>query len=338
MMQAGMEWYLPLIWAGIIGSAVVLYVILDGFDLGIGVLFPFAKDDAERDQMMASIAPFWDGNETWLVMGGAGLLVAFPLAYSILLPALYLPVMVMLLALVFRGVAFEFREIGHNKALWNAAFAGGSTVAGFCQGIVLGGMIQGIRVENGAYAGGAFDWATPFAFVCGLGVLAGYALLGATWLVMKTEGPVAARAREQAVWLLYAVLIFMAAVSVWTPLAFPRIRERWFSLPNFFFLWPVPLVTGLTAFIGWLSLRVEHDTVPFAAAILLFLLGFAGLAISSFPYLVPPSLTIWQTAAAPASQTFMLAGTVVLLPLILAYTAYVYWLFRGKVKAGAGYH
>jgi cytochrome d ubiquinol oxidase subunit II len=337
-MQAGMEWYLPLIWAGIIGSAVVLYVILDGFDLGIGVLFPFAKDDAERDQMMASIAPFWDGNETWLVMGGAGLLVAFPLAYSILLPALYLPVMVMLLALVFRGVAFEFREIGHNKALWNAAFAGGSTVAGFCQGIVLGGMIQGIRVENGAYAGGAFDWATPFAFVCGLGVLAGYALLGATWLVMKTEGPVAARAREQAVWLLYAVLIFMAAVSVWTPLAFPRIRERWFSLPNFFFLWPVPLVTGLTAFIGWLSLRVEHDTVPFAAAILLFMLGFAGLAISSFPYLVPPSLTIWQTAAAPASQTFMLAGTVVLLPLILAYTAYVYWLFRGKVKAGAGYH
>jgi cytochrome d ubiquinol oxidase subunit II len=337
-MAAGMEWYLPLIWAGIIGSAVVLYVILDGFDLGIGVLFPFAKDDAERDLMMASIAPFWDGNETWLVMGGAGLLVAFPLAYSILLPALYLPVMVMLLALVFRGVAFEFREIGHNKALWNAAFAGGSTLAGFCQGIVLGGMIQGIRIENGAYAGGAFDWATPFAFVCGLGVLSGYALLGATWLVMKTDGPVAARARTQAVWLLYAVLIFMAAVSLWTPLAFPRIRERWFSLPNFFFLWPVPLVTGLTAFVGWISLRMEHETVPFVASILLFLLGFAGLAISSFPYLVPPSLTIWQTAAAPASQSFMLAGTVVLLPLILAYTAYVYWLFRGKVKAGAGYH
>jgi cytochrome d ubiquinol oxidase subunit II len=271
-------------------------------------------------------------------MGGAGLLAAFPLAYSILLPALYLPLIVMLLALVFRGVAFEFREIGHNKALWNVAFAGGSTLAGFCQGVVLGGMIQGVRVESGAYAGGPFDWATPFAFVCGLGVLSGYGLLGATWLLMKTEGPVAARARSHAVWLLYAVLLLMAAVSLWTPVEFPRIRERWFSLPNFYFLWPVPLLTALAAFYGWVGLRMEHDTAPFGATIVLFLLGFAGLAISSFPYLVPPSLTVWQTAAVPASQTFMLAGTVVLLPLILAYTAYVYWIFRGKVKPGTGYH
>jgi cytochrome d ubiquinol oxidase subunit II len=332
------ESLLTLTWAGIIGSAVVLYVILDGFDLGIGMLFPFAKDDKERDQMMASIAPFWDGNETWLVMGGVGLLVAFPLAYAIIMPALYLPVIVMLLALVFRGVAFEFREIGANKALWNVAFAGGSTLAGFAQGIILGGLIQGIAVKDGGYAGGTFDWATPFALLCGFGVSCGYALLGATWLTMKTKGPVADRARRQATWLLYAVLAFMAAVSLWTPLAFPRIRERWFSLPNFFFLWPVPLLTALTAFAGWRALRNRGEALPFLATIGLFLLGFLGLVISSFPYLVPPSLTIWQAAAAPASQTFMLAGTLVLLPLILAYTGYVYWLFRGKIGPGDSYH
>jgi cytochrome d ubiquinol oxidase subunit II len=333
-----MEWYLPLIWAGIIGSAVALYVILDGFDLGIGMLFPFAKDDHERDQMMASIAPFWDGNETWLVMGGAGLLVAFPMAYSILMPALYLPVIVMLLALVFRGVAFEFREMGTNKALWNVAFAGGSAIAGFSQGVVLAGLIQGIKVENNAFAGGPFDWATPFALLCGLGVMAGYALLGATWLVMKTHGPVADRARAQAIVLLYAVLGFMAAVSVWTPLQFPRISARWFSMPNFLYLWPIPLITALTALVAWIALRMEHDTAPFIATIVLFLLGYLGLVISSFPYLVPPALTIWQTAAAPASQTFMLVGTVVLLPLTLAYTVYVYWLFRGKIGPGESYH
>lgn len=333
-----MEWWLPLIWAGIIGAAVILYVILDGFDLGIGMLFPFARDDGERDQMMASIAPFWDGNETWLVMGGVGLLVAFPPAYAILMPAMYLPVIVMLLALVFRGVAFEFREIGDNKALWNAAFAGGSTLAAFCQGVILGGLIQGIRVENGAFAGGPFDWATPFAMLCGVGVLSGYALLGATWLVMKTSGPVSERARHQAVWLLYLVLLFMAAVSLWTPIEFPEIRQRWFSLPNFYYLWPVPLLTGVTAFVGWVALRMDNENVPFLSTIVLFLLGFAGLVVSAFPYLVPPSLTIWQAAASPSSQTFILIGTVVLLPLVLAYTAYVYWLFRGKIGPGQSYH
>ena len=332
------EWLLPLVWAAIIGTAVVLYVILDGFDLGIGMLFPFAKDDKERDQMMASIAPFWDGNETWLVMGGVGLLVAFPPAYAVVMPALYLPVIVMLLALVFRGVAFEFREIGANKAMWNAAFAGGSTLAGFAQGVILGGLIQGIAIKDGQFAGGTFDWATPFAFVCGLGVSFGYGLLGATWLIMKTTGPVAERARAHAIGLLYAVLAFMAIVSLWTPLEFPRIRERWFSLPNFLFLWPVPLLTALVAFAGWRSLRRDGDALPFIATIGLFLMGFLGLVISSFPYLVPPSLDIWQAAAAPASQSFMLAGTLVLLPLILSYTAYVYWLFRGKIGPGESYH
>jgi cytochrome d ubiquinol oxidase subunit II len=332
-----MDLDLPLIWAGIIGAAVAMYVILDGFDLGIGILFPFARDDDERSQMMSSIAPFWDGNETWLVLGGVGLLVAFPLAYAVVMPALYLPVIVMLLALVFRGVAFEFREVG-GKALWSVAFAGGSALASFAQGVILGGLIQGIKVENNAFAGGPFDWATPFALLCGLGVAAGYALLGATWLVMKTEGPVAERARRQSKLLLLAVLAFMAAVSLWTPLAFPRISACWFSTPNIYFLWPVPLVTAFTAYVCWRALERGGEVAPFAATIALFLLGYLGLVISSFPYLVPPSLTIWQTAAAPGSQLFMLIGTLVLLPLILAYTAYVYWLFRGKVRPGESYH
>jgi len=334
-----MEWYLPVIWAALIGTAVALYVILDGFDLGIGILFPSAKDDKEQDQMISSIAPFWDGNETWLVLGGGGLWVAFPRAYAVIMPALYLPVIVMLLALVFRGVAFEFRTVANtSKKYWTFAFAGGSTLAAFCQGLILGGLIQGIKVENGEFAGGTFDFATPFALLCGLGVTAGYALLGACWLVMKTEGEVARRARRHAKLLLLAVLVFMAIVSLWTPLQFPRIRERWFSLPNILFLWPVPIVTALVAFMAWRWLERGRDFGPFFATIVLFLLGYTGLAISVYPYLVPPTLTIWDTAAAPASQIFMLLGTLPLLPIILGYTAFIYWLFRGKVREGESYH
>jgi len=329
---------LPLIWAAILGIAVVMYVLLDGFDLGIGLLFPFSGNETERDQMMAAIKPYWDGNETWLVLGGVGLLVVFPLAYSIIMPALYLPVIAMLLALIFRGVAIEFRGAARNKSGWNIAFAVGSVLAGFFQGIILGGLIQGIRFENGAFAGGAFDWFTPFAVLCGLGVVAGYGLLGATWLVMKAEGEVGHRARAQACVLLPLVLVFMAVVSIWTPLAFPRISERWFSLPNFFYLWPVPVVTGFVALVCWLSLKNAGHYLPFFCALAVFLLGYAGIVISMFPYLVPPTLTIWQTAGSPASQHFMLVGTVVLLPVILGYTAFVYWLFRGKVREGESYH
>jgi cytochrome bd ubiquinol oxidase subunit II len=334
-----MEWYLPVIWAGLIGTAVALYVILDGFDLGTGILFPFAKSERERDQMMNSVAPFWDGNETWLVLGGGGLWVAFPQAYAVIMPALYLPVIVMLLALVFRGVAFEFRSVAvTSKHYWNFAFAAGSTVAAICQGVILAALIEGIKVEKGVFAGGPFDWATPFALLCGLGVAAGYALLGATWLVLKTEGAVAERAREQAKVLLLVVLAFMAVVSLWTPLAFDRIARRWFSTPNIYFLWPVPLVTALTALMAWRWLDERREALPFLASIALFLLGYLGLVISTFPYLVPPTLTIWQTAAVPASQIFMLLGTLVLLPIILGYITFVYWLFRGKVREGEGYH
>ena len=334
-----MEWYLPVIWAAVIGFAVALYVILDGFDLGIGLLFPLADNERERDQMINSIAPFWDGNETWLVLGGAGLLVAFPGAYAVIMPALYLPVIVMLLALVFRGVAFEFRVIARtSKKYWNFAFAAGSTLAGFCQGIVLGGLIQGIKVENGAFAGGAFDWATPFALLCGLGVSSGYALLGATWLVMKTQGPLAERARRHAKPLLLAVIAFMAVVSLWTPLAFPQIAARWFALPNILFLWPVPLLTATLAYAAWRSLTAGRELLPFVATLGLFALSYLGLAISTFPYIVPPTLTVWDTAASLDSQIFSLLGTLMLLPIILGYFAFVFWTFRAKVSEAGGYH
>jgi cytochrome d ubiquinol oxidase subunit II len=334
-----MEWYLPVIWAGLIGAAVALYVILDGFVLGIGMLFPFAGTERERDQMMNSVAPFWDGNQTWLVLGGGSLFVAFPQAYAIIMPALYLPVIVMLLALVFRGVAFEFRWVAvTSKVYWNLAFAGGSALAALCQGLILGGLLQGIKVENGSFAGGSFDWATPFALLCGLGIMAGHALLGATWLVMKTDGIVAERSRSQAKALLLAVLAFMGAVSLWTPLAFERIAARWFSVPNILFLWPVPLLTLLAALLAWRWLDRSREVLPFLASIAMFLLGYLGLVISTFPYLVPPTLTIWQAAAHARTHLFMLMGTAALLPVILGYFVFVYWIFRGKVREGEGYH
>jgi cytochrome d ubiquinol oxidase subunit II len=334
-----MEWYLPVIWAALIGIAVAMYVILDGFDLGIGILFPAFRNDRHRDLMVNTVAPFWDGNETWLVLGGGGLWVAFPQAYAVLMPAMYLPVILMLLALVFRGVAFEFRWVARtSKEWWNRAFWLGSTVAAFFQGVILGGLIQGIEVANGAYAGGPLDWVTPFALLCGLGVVAGYALLGATWLVLKTEGEVADRARGYAKTLILVVLAFMAAVSIWTPLTVEHIALRWFTPANFMVLWPVPFITAVVAWYGWKWLGSGREVLPFFAAIGLFLLGYIGLAISWFPYLVPPSLTIWQTAAVPASQIFMLIGVLLLLPIILGYIGFVYWLFRGKVREGEGYH
>jgi len=339
MTGVGMEWYLPVIWSLLLAVAIAMYVVLDGFDLGMGILFPFAASETEKDQMMSSVAPFWDGNETWLILGGGGLLVAFPLAYSIVMPALYLPVIFMLLALVFRGVAFEFRHVADtSRFLWNIAFAGGSTLAAFFQGVLLGGFVQGIKVENNAFAGGPLDWLTPFALLCGLGVVAGYALIGCVWLVMKTDGAAAARARARAKLLLPAVLVFMGIVSLWTPIAFPRIAERWFTTPNLFYLAPVPLLTLVLAYAVWRWLEKGHDNLPFFGVIGLFLLGYVGIGVSIFPYLVPPSLTVWETAAAPASQVFMLIGTIFMLPVILGYIAFVYWLFRGKVREGEGYH
>jgi cytochrome d ubiquinol oxidase subunit II len=334
-----LEFYLPVIWAVLIAAAVAFYVILDGFDLGIGILFPTARKEPERDQMMNSVAPFWDGNETWLVLGGGGLWVAFPQAYAVIMPAMYLPVIVMLLALIFRGVSFEFRAVSKpNHRLWDVAFFAGSTIAAFAQGVILGALIQGVTVVDGRFGGGAFDWATPFALVCGLGLVAGYALLGADWLIAKTEGAVQERARGQARVLLLAVLAFMAIVSLWTPLGFDRIAERWFGTPQIWFLWPVPIVTAALGWYVWTAVGRQHDFAPFVGTIGLFVLGFLGLAISTFPYLVPPTLTVWDTAAVPDSQIVTLIGVAIMLPIILGYFAFVFWTFRGKVTAGEGYH
>jgi cytochrome bd ubiquinol oxidase subunit II len=338
-MDMTFDFYLPVVWAGLIATAVAMYVVLDGFDLGIGILFPFAKKEADRDQMMNSVAPFWDGNETWLILGGGGLWVAFPRAYAIIMPALYLPVIVMLLSLIFRGVSFEFRWVAKPKhGHWDFAFAAGSTVAAFCQGLILGGLIQGITVEKGAFAGGTWDWLTPFSLMCGAGLVCGYALLGATWLIMRTEGEVAERGRRQARTILLIVLAFIAVVSLWTPFNFERVATRWFTAPNIYYLWPVPLVTAGLAFVLWRSLDRGGTVAPFFATIGLFLLSYLGLAISTFPLMVPPSVTVWQAAAVPASQIFTLIGVVFMLPIILGYTAFVYWTFRGKVKPGEGYH
>ncbi|MFC5066711.1 cytochrome d ubiquinol oxidase subunit II [Flaviflagellibacter deserti] len=335
-----MEWYLPVIWAGLIGTAVAMYVLLDGFDLGLGILFPFTRKEADRDVMMNSVAPFWDGNETWLVLGGGGLWVAFPKAYAIIMPAFYLPMIIMLLALVFRGVSFEFRWVAKpDHWHWDLAFNAGSTIAAFMQGIILGGLIQGVNVVDGQYAGGAFDWLTPFSVLTGVAVVAGYALLGATWLVMRTSGPAHDLGRKMAPALLVIVLLGMAIVSAWTPYSVPRIAERWFSLPNFYFLWPVPTLVAVVALLILRWLKSGHDALPFVGTILLFLLCYAGLVVSTVPYLVPPHLTFWDTAAAPESQIFLLIGTLFLLPMVLGYTVFVYWTFRGRIVHGeGGYH
>lgn len=330
---------LPLIWGVVIAVAVVIYAILDGFDLGVGILFAAEKSEAGRDLMMNSVAPFWDGNETWLILGGGGLFVAFPLAYSIIMPALYMPVTVMLLALIFRGVAFEFRHVAKpHHHWWDKAFLFGSLTAAFSQGVILGGLLQGIEVVDDRFAGGAFDWLTPFSLFCGLGVVTGYTMLGACWLNMKTEGELQQKMRAAAKWLLLGMLLFIIGVSLWTPLAFPRIAEKWFSLPNFYFLWPVPTITGLLVFSIYYSLRRRRSIWPFLGTAGLFVISFMGLAFSTLPLIIPPDVTVYHAAAAHESQLFSIIGVLILLPVILIYTGFVYYLFRGKVTPESGYH
>ena len=334
-----LSYTLPVILALVLGVGVAMYIVLDGFDLGIGILFPFFGKEVERDQVMNSVAPFWDGNETWLVLGGVTLWAGFPKAFAVILPAMYLPVLVLLLALIFRGVAFEFRWVAkphHHK--WDAAFAGGSTLAAFAQGLILGGVLQEIKVVDGQFAGGALDWLTPFSIMCGLGIVAGYALLGATWLLFKTEGDVERHARRMAKPLLLGLVGFIVVVSIWTPLQIGRIAERWFSTPNIFFLAQVPVATALFSWLCWYGIHKGRALLPFGSAIAIFLLAFGGLVVSNVPYLVPPSMTVWDAAAHPSSQMFYLIGASILLPVILAYTVLVFWLFRGTVKVDEGYH
>jgi len=331
--------FLPVVLALVLGASVVLYVVMDGHTLGIGMLFPFYGEEAERDLVMNSVAPFWDGNETWLVLGGITLWAAFPLAFSVILPAVYIPVLVLLLALIFRGVSFEFRWVAKPRhRIWDASFIGGSVLAAFAQGLVLGAILEEIPVRDGQFAGPAFWWLTPFSLMCGVAVVVGYALLGATWLMLKTTGAVEERARRLARPLLLALLGFIALVSIWTPLQFPRIAERWFSLPHLLVLAPIPVATAAFAWLCWYSIRAGRTVLPFVSATAIFLLAFLGLVASNVPYIVPPTITVWEAASHPATQIFYLVGAAILIPMILAYMAVVFWLFRGKLKPGEGYH
>jgi cytochrome bd ubiquinol oxidase subunit II len=330
---------LAIIWAFIIAFAVFVYIVMDGFDLGLGILFPFFPEKADRDVIMNSVAPVWDGNETWLVLGGGGLMAAFPLAYAVLMPALYTPMIAMLIGLIFRGVAFEFRwRSQRERNRWDLAFAGGSLVAALAQGIALGAILQGVHVDGRHYAGGWWDWLTPFSILTGVSLVIGYALLGASWLIMKTEGSLRDTAYQMAWVLLVAMLAAIGAVSMATPFLHIQYTQRWFTWPNIILTAPVPIaVAGVTVLL-LRSLANKYDYQPFFLTLLLFLLSYAGLGISMYPYIVPQSITIWEAASPVSSQLFMLVGVAILVPLILGYTAWAYWVFRGKVRAGHGYH
>jgi len=327
------------VWAFIIAFAVFVYVVMDGFDLGLGILFPLFPLKADRDIIMNSVAPVWDGNETWLVLGGGGMMAAFPLAYAVLMPALYTPMIAMLIGLIFRGVAFEFRwRTTSERNRWDIAFAGGSWLAALAQGIALGAILQGVHVDGRHYAGGWWDWLTPFSILTGVSLAVGYALLGATWLVLKTEGGLRSRAYHLCWYLLFAMLAAIATVSIATPFLHIQYARRWFTWPNVILTAPVPMAVAAVTVALLRSLANRIDTQPFFLTLALFALSYAGLGISMYPYIVPQSITIWQAAAPESSQLFMLVGVAILIPLILGYTVWAYYVFRGKVRAGSGYH
>ncbi|WP_110648252.1 cytochrome d ubiquinol oxidase subunit II [Salinicola peritrichatus] len=328
---------LSLFWAVIIAFGIIMYVLMDGFDLGLGVLFPFAPDEEARDVMMNSVAPVWDGNETWLVLGGAGLIAAFPLVYTILLPALYIGVFLLLAGLIFRGVAFEFRfKSKRTRGWWNAAFAGGSFVAAFAQGCVVGAYIQGFETADRVYTGGAFDWLTPFSVLTGIGLVIGYSLLGATWLVLKSEGHVREWARALVPKLLLGVLVVFAIVSLWTPWIDRGVFDRWFD--HLHVIWLLPFGALLCALGIFLANRHRREGLAFLLTLGMFIFTYLGLLVSRWPYVIPPDYTLWDAASAPESQFFLLVGVLFVVPIVLTYTAWSYWVFRGKVRVGEGYH
>lgn len=335
-----METALPYLWAVVILFAIMMYVVMDGFDLGIGILFPLFGSKEDRDLMMNTVAPVWDGNETWLVLGGAGLLAAFPLAYSVILSACYLPLIFMLIALIFRGVAFEFRFKAreHERHFWDKAFIGGSIAATFFQGVTLGTYIQGFPVIDRAYAGGPLDWLTPFALFTGASLIIGYALLGSTWLVMKTEGQLQAHAYRIARRLAWMLLLAIIAVSIWTPLMDAEIAHRWFSMPNLLWLLPVPILVGICMFLLLRAVARQAQVAPFICTLALIFLCYAGFGVSLWPNIIPPDITLQAASSPPQSQAFTLVGTLLILPVILGYTVWAYRVFRGKVRHGEHYH
>ncbi len=327
------------VWTVILGAGVFFYVLLDGFDLGVGMLYGLARGAGERALIMSSIAPVWDGNETWLILGVVGLMAAFPLAFAIIIPAIYFPVLIMLLALIFRGVAFEFRFTdAEHRGFWDLGFCWGSGVATFAQGCMLGAFVQGFRVVGRQFAGGSLDWLTPFSVVTGVALMAGYALLGAGWLVLKTSGPLQDWARIQGRRALGITAVAIVAVSLWTPIALPDIYARWFSWPNIAYLAPVPLVAAILVVVVWRAFGSKREATPFVGSIGLFTISYLGLAISLWPNIVPHRYSLWDAAASESTQAFLLVGTLALLPVILMYTGWSYWVFRGKVTTDIKYH
>lgn len=327
------------IWAAIIALGLFMYIVLDGFDLGVGMIFPFFPADNERDMMMHSIAPVWDGNETWLVLGGAALFAAFPMVYSVALSGLYLPIIFMLVCLIFRGVSFEIRgKANRTKNLWSLSFICGSAGAAFFQGVILGAYLQGIPVKDGVFSGDPFFWVTPFSFFTGMGLMVTYALQGATYLVMKIDGDLQERLRALVWPLTLALLGFILAVSVWTPLTDAQIASRWFSSSFRYRLYPIPVLVAITALAMFHAVRRRHETTPFILSLVLILLGYIGLLVSIWPYAIPNSVTLWDAAAPRSSQLFALVGAVIIIPIIIVYTTAGYWIFRGKVEAGSQYH
>lgn len=331
---------LSMIWVVIIAIGVLIYVVLDGFDLGIGILFPFIQDQQERDVMMNTVAPVWDGNETWMVLGGAGLFAAFPMVYAAVLSALYMPITLMVIALIFRGVAFEFRfKANRTKHLWDQAFIWGSILSSFLQGVILGAYIQGIHIVDSRFAGGGLDWLTPFSLFTGLGVIIVYAALGCGWLIMKTDQQLQQHMFKLMPKLIIALLLIFIAVSVYTPLAHPQIAERWFTMPQLIYFSPVPILVALFTVLAIKSCKKKYENSPFLYTLGLVFLAYTGFLISLFPYIIPPSITVWDAAAPESSQLFALIGALILIPIIIGYTAMAYWVFRDKVRIGdEGYH
>lgn len=331
---------LSLIWIVIIAIGVFIYVVLDGFDLGIGILFPFIKNQQERDVMMNTVAPVWDGNETWMVLGGAGLFAAFPMVYSAVLSALYLPIILMVIALIFRGVAFEFRfKANRSKSLWDAAFIGGSVLSSFLQGVILGAYIQGIYIVDGRYAGGGLDWLTPFSLFTGIGVVVVYAALGCGWLIMKTDDVLQSTMYRLMPRLIIVLLLIFIAVSIYTPMAHPIIAERWFNPSQLLYFSPVPILVVVFTILTIRACQKPQESMPFLYTLALVFLAYTGFLISIFPYVIPPSITIWDAAAPANSQLFALIGALILIPIIIIYTIMAYWVFRDKVRVGdEGYH
>jgi cytochrome d ubiquinol oxidase subunit II len=331
---------LSVIWFTIIVFSTLMYIVMDGFDLGIGILFSFNRDTTQRDMMMNSVAPVWDGNETWLVFGGAALYGAFPLAYAVIIDALSIPLTIMLIGLIFRGVSFEFRHKAtlEHRPFWDKAFMVGSIMATFSQGVAVGSILNGFEVIGRAYSGPALNWLAPFPLFCGLGLVIAYALLGSTWLIMKSEGKLHRKMSTLALRLTVSLLVILIIVSAWTPLIHKDIALRWFTVPNIFWFLPVPVLVLAFSWGIIHAIRNNANHGPFLLTLGLMFLGFSGLGISIWPNIIPPSISIWQAASPPQSQGFMLVGALLIIPIILTYTSWNYYVFRGKIRPGVDLH